>query len=103
MGMKKIALLLVTALLAVSCSTVFMVSNLRKLEIGMTKSQVTNVMGKGYTIIFAEEDIAVWRYVNPDPESRENYLLTFERERLTRIETVLERRMPELPHHRPDR
>ena len=102
MGMKKIALILVTALLAVSCSTVFMVSNLRKLEIGMTKSQVTNIMGKDYTIIFAEEDMAVWRYANPDPESRENYVLTFEKERLKRIETLLERPIPG-PHPRPNR
>lgn len=103
MGMKKVALMLVTALLAVSCNTVFMVSNLRKLEIGMSKSQVTNVMGKDYSIVFADENITVWGYANPDPESLERYILTFEKDRLKQIETVLERRSPGWNHHHPDR
>ncbi len=101
--MKEIALILVTALLAVSCSTVFMASNVRKLDVGMTKIQALHVMGKDYTVVYADARQTILAYTNPDPSSRERYFLTFENNVLVTIETLLEPLPPQYPAPHPHR
>ncbi len=85
--MKKLLLLAIVVATA-SCNMVFMASNVRKLEIGMTKSQVTNKMGKGYNVVFTDASHSVWEYVDPDPDSALTYVLGFYGDRLETIQTL---------------
>ncbi len=84
--MKKVRFLasliiLFCALSFSSCGTMNLGTKLKSVEIGMTKNEVTSILGNSYDVVAARDTpdgaLEVWRYHNVTMEGAIPYIVNF--------------------------
>ena len=82
--MRRIALLFAVLALAACAGTRFSFENARKLQVGMTEAQVSQIMGRPYQVtVRGDQTIWTWVFVNAITGANRSLALPFKDGKLT--------------------